>query len=764
MRLLWLLFIALLCLASSVTLAAMPAVKVEIKASGFYSISQADLFAQGIDTTKISVPNLTLRHKDQAIAIRVIGGSTFEPGDQIIFYAEGIAWDDPLSALTYTNVYWLEESNLPGKRMIVGDAAPGAGSSPLLNVVTTDHIEHDSVYYPGRNYPLAAERWFMAGPVHENETVSLDFTLTQNLDAAQAATITVYYQGHTDTVENPDHHSRVTINGCVLSDGQFWNGLDAFAQQESIPVGCLVAGNNTLTLYNVGDTGAIVDSWMVDSFDVQYRQNSQALQDVITFTAQPPLTVGGFSTSAVDVYAISDAANVRYLSNPVIAGVAGDFQLRFDDPGRMSTDERYQVLSVDQYQVPAGLVVDRSSSLKTTAHNVDYIMISHPALIDSLQPLAEHRRSEGLRVEVVDVTDIYDEFSSGLQTDQAIKDFLSYAYHSWQVKPAYVLLVGDATVNFKNIFSDNVPTYVPTHFYPAFDGSMEPSDTWFVTVAGDDPLPDMYIGRLPVTPVNVSVVVQKIINYDHPSADKVWMNQALFVADDDDPVFESVSNEIASILSPQYTINKVYLGQVNQDRFSLNLIVDKRNAIINNLKNGNVITAYTGHGSTGQWAVEGLLLSDDVDRASNPDRLTFMVALNCLSGYFVQPTDAATNKLSLAESFVTSTKGGAVAAWAASYLGFTSDHRVMAEKLFGSIKQQGSQRLGAVTTQARIQALSAGANEDTLDSYIFFGDPATALASQRVISDGGGGGGALWLLSLLILLRGLVTVSFQYRS
>lgn len=98
------------------------------------------------------------------------------------------------------------------------------------------------------------------------------------------------------------------------------------------------------------------------------------------------------------------------------------------------------------------------------------------------------------------------------------------------------------------------------------------------------------------------------------------------------------------------------------------------------------------------------------------------------------PNQAAANKLSLAEAFVTSNKGGAIAAWAASYLGFTPDHRIIAKKLFASIKQQGNQRPGAVTTQARIQALSAGAGGDTLDSYDFFGDPATALISQLILS------------------------------
>ena len=51
------------------------------------------------------------------------------------------------------------------------------------------------------------------------------------------------------------------------------------------------------------------------------------------------------------------------------------------------------------------------------------------------------RESQGLRVKVVDVADIYDEFSYGLVTPAALRDFLAYAYDNWMragraVRPA----------------------------------------------------------------------------------------------------------------------------------------------------------------------------------------------------------------------------------------------------------------------------------------------------------------------------------------
>jgi len=143
-----------------------------------------------------------------------------------------------------------------------------------------------------------------------------------------------------------------------------------------------------------------------------------------------------------------------------------------------------------------------------------------------------------------------------------------------------------------------------------------------------------------------------------------------------------------------------------------------------------------------------------------------MVSLNCVSGYFVQPWDKATNKLSLAEAFLSANTGGAIAVWAASDLGFTSDHEKVGKHLFNAINQPTDSQFGVMTTQARVQATADGASQDTLDSFIFFGDPATRLVgalaaqptSENASAGGGGGGGLSWmaLLAASSLLLGRI--------
>ena len=68
-------------------------------------------------------------------------------------------------------------------------------------------------------------------------------------------------------------------------------------------------------------------------------------------------------------------------------------------------------------------------------------------------------------MKVVDVEDIYDEFSYGVLSPQGIKDFLTYTYQNWvSPVPQYVLLVGDSTYDPKDNFGtgmDQLCAHVP---------------------------------------------------------------------------------------------------------------------------------------------------------------------------------------------------------------------------------------------------------------------------------------------------------------
>ena len=57
----------------------------------------------------------------------------------------------------------------------------------------------------------------------------------------------------------------------------------------------------------------------------------------------------------------------------------------------------------------------------------DLVIITRGELLGAFAPLKAWREQQGYRVALVNVEDLYDEFSYGQKTPQAIKDFLGYA-------------------------------------------------------------------------------------------------------------------------------------------------------------------------------------------------------------------------------------------------------------------------------------------------------------------------------------------------
>ena len=69
--------------------------------------------------------------------------------------------------------------------------------------------------------------------------------------------------------------------------------------------------------------------------------------------------------------------------------------------------------------------------------------------IATLGTLTALRASQGHSVAVVDIEDVYDEFSFGQKTPQALRDFLQWARTNWRTPPRFVVLAGDATTDLR---------------------------------------------------------------------------------------------------------------------------------------------------------------------------------------------------------------------------------------------------------------------------------------------------------------------------
>jgi hypothetical protein len=113
------------------------------------------------------------------------------------------------------------------------------------------------------------------------------------------------------------------------------------------------------------------------------------------------------------------------------------------------------------------------------------------ALAPALEPLVAQRRAAGLRVRVVELQAIYDDFGDGRPDPAAIQRFLNHTLTAWPAPaPAYVLLVGDGSYDPRGY---QAPP--PAAALPAYLRLVDPvigetaSDNRFVTATPDSQLP-----------------------------------------------------------------------------------------------------------------------------------------------------------------------------------------------------------------------------------------------------------------------------------
>jgi hypothetical protein len=347
-----------------------------------------------------------------------------------------------------------------------------------------------------------------------------------------------------------------------------------------------------------------------------------------------------------------------------------------------------------------------------------------------VQELVALREGHGLRVAVVDVQDIYDEFAYGLSTPAAIKDFLTYAYQNWRAPaPQYVLLAGDSSYDFKDNWG--IGTVNPVLAYLTYTEYMGETvtDEWFVTISGQDAVPDMYIGRLPAADAaQAAVMAAKIVAYETTANTKSWEKDILLVADDRQQEFEAVfetMNEDAAGLVPA-TMNLPYKGYLADYLDAGFAAADLRDDILNQINAGTLMVNFSGHGHLQGWTTESVFDASDIDMLANTGKYPFMVSMSCLTGYFAYPEAWAS---SLAEQLLRAPDKGTAAALMPTGMTRTEGQHVLNNALFETIFTEDVRRLGPAVSKAKQVLLANGDAyfEQISATFLLFGDPAMKL-------------------------------------
>jgi len=686
--------------------------RIEVKRSGWIRLAFEDLLARGFHQGMYEVSRLRMTNQGQPVALRIAARNHafLQPGDHLEFYAAPLE-----TTFTDTNVYWLslgEGNPVPPGPV---DGTPSANAEVIEACRDTLRVEENKLFWVRTPGAPAQEYWFwekLTAPVMRE----FGFQVPGLSEASGPSTLKVRFQGQTSGAVNPDHRTRVSLNGTVVGDDT-WDGVEAFLQEITLPEGLLKPGANSLSIELPGGTGAAADIVYLDYVELGFGRPIQALDDEARFSCSAEgqaIRVDGFTTAQIEILDITDPPHPQVVTAPLIAPSASGFSARFQASG--AGLRTYLAFAPHRIFAPQKTEVWVSGSLKDPGQGADYLLIAPRAFLDAAEPLCHLRRTQGLRVLSVAVEDIFNEFSQGLPDPQALQDFLRYASQSWVAPaPGYVLLLGDATLDYRDFMQTGKASRVPTHFSITDELGLTPDDNWFVSLGEPDGLPRMKLGRLPAsTAAQVSALVQKLLDYEASAV--VASPKALFVADNNVPVFEEECDALALLLPASFVSRKVYLSQYTD--YSL-----AAQAIRSSLDEGMAITTYSGHGDVTTWAGERVFDLASVPLLNNGDHPTFAFIQNCLNGFFGMP-----GSYCLAETLVAPPDRGAIAVFASSGIGFTWEHELLARELFGLLFQgAGQPTLGDACTRAKLQAHAAGASMDVVTTFTLFGDPALRL-------------------------------------
>ncbi|MGD9380255.1 MAG: C25 family cysteine peptidase, partial [candidate division WOR-3 bacterium] len=417
------------------------------------------------------------------------------------------------------------------------------------------------------------------------------------------------------------------------------------------------------------------------------------------------------------VFDITELNAPKMFTNQTISG--GIMQLS-------SSADSFQMLYFTKLSLskPAELKPSSPGRLRTQGDGCEYVVIAHEDFYHAIMPLVEYRSRDYL-TKLVQVDDIYDDFSFGKYDPLAIKHFLYYTMQNWSPYPKYVLLVGDATYDYKNnLGKDNPPNFVPMYEYgtylsgsPVFSRNLLYEGEYVNFGQGEA----MCLGRITVrNRQEVRDYIDKLITYETGDIVGPWAKRVILSADDEyaygfeHPTLHTGACERNNNYIPDslYDIVKIYMISYPPLGAGTAEKGNAREIFIREFNKGALLGLFYGHGNTHQLAHEVLFLSPYMGRISNGRRTPFFYFGSCNVGRFNDSDYEC-----LGEEFVRATDGaiGTIAATAGT-----------SPTTNESIGQRLSLNITNPDTALTMGECSVIAREGYwFEQYLLIGDPAT---------------------------------------
>lgn len=694
--------------------------RIQVRQDGMYRVTYQELETTGLPVKTLDPSTFQMYHLGNEIAILVESASEhiFSPGDSLVFYGEKI--DDKY---TWDNVYWLTFGHKQGLRMESISGLPDTTYPTAEKYLEVQRSEQNLNYI---NYIPAEDDFehFLGKFVYPQQidyrTITIPFDSNSLFDGSGILKISLL--GYL----NVTHQASISLNGTVLPDNITWGSFEWKNVEINLPAGSLVEGINTIII----STSNAQDNFYLDWIELVYARELISTNDTLLFdyveAGSWNFSIEGFSGTDLTLFDVSNPALVKQITDFTVEPVESAYTLEY--AAEVVESRRFWSGNNASYLEVESIDEDIPSNWQASSNGADYIVITHSAFIDEATELAEFRASQGLRVKVVDIEDVYDEFGYGIIGSEPIRSFLSYAYENWEAPaPTYVVLVGDGHFDPKNYLGYGRQSLIPPYL-----ANIDPelgetaADNRYVSFVGEDIFPDMLLGRLAVnTTADAQGFVDKIIAYEESPDESEWKRQVLAVSDKYGTwPFPLLSDDLLRCCLPSsYEVVRVYLEVTHPD------VASAKQAVISGINAGKLLVNYIGHAASSQWSTPspGILRLQDISSLSNLNKYPVILTMTCWDGYFVYPNPTGSVYEAMAEVFTKAANKGAVAAWSPTGMGVARGHEYLNQGFFNAALGIGNTDLGKATSYGKLFLWSSQENLDLIDTYLLFGDPATKI-------------------------------------
>lgn len=271
--------------------------------------------------------------------------------------------------------------------------------------------------------------------------------------------------------------------------------------------------------------------------------------------------------------------------------------------------------------------IDNYESILATNYNINengkdlMLCIMPDKYYNTFQEYAQWKKRSGIDIKITK----FSEIGANSENHEIIKQHISDAYHNWETPPTYVLLIGDYGV-------------CPLRYSVYPDYTLIDED-YFVRVEGDDHMPEMMIGRLPVQQTyTLEYLLQKMMDYERNPylTETQWYKQGLCCSN---------NYHESQVTTKRFTAEmmKDYGGFTFVDTLMSDGEVDPENPyshgkgctmdlgdVIKSINNGKSYINYRGEAWTWGWGANCYeFTTDEVTSLNNGRKLPFVTNIGC---------------------------------------------------------------------------------------------------------------------------------------